>query len=488
MGQLSLLLVIAAFFIGGIVVYNANTSATRADEKVWEHQYHVIARDAATTGMARAVRVLGEELNQDWSVDASTALNALSTPQTYESGTYTVTYTTGSCSGSVNNANLTTMLSSIFPSYPTGYSAPRDLIEIQATGTINGSTGGDTKQSHRIVACYLQTDFNDPQPPSFQYSFISNEDFDFNGGPEIQAYLEGSGSVHSNEEMDLGPKVVIDGHATMTDTVNSVNKGSVASFGKGNMIPMVQFDPEDFRISNGGNIPEIGSGSSVTDAFRYDSGSMTFSDGMMTLSPPSGGDKAGDPWVWFIDGDLTVSGNAHLVLPQWTTVVVNGKLNVQAGANVTVTPTLPPARNAYPGGANGDALYDADLRAWIGTQLLDDEHAPLAWYVDGDEQWLAGEGDDRDNQLDDVVIGGGGAMIGNIYTNGDFKLDGGGGGTNLVGSIAAYGEILGNGGGNGNNFWFLEVGQENIIDGVLLPGKQIVRLALAEWTDPVLQD
>jgi hypothetical protein len=38
------------------------------------------------------------------------------------------------------------------------------------------------------------------------------------------------------------------------------------------------------------------------------------------------------------------------------------------------------------------------------------------------------------------------------------------------------------------NFWFVEVAEQNIIDGIRLPGKQIVRIALAEWTAPVLDN
>lgn len=463
MGQLSLIAVVAAFLISGILLYNANSSAMRSDEKVWEHQSHVLARDASTTGMAVSVRLLSEHLNTDWSLQTA-ELNAM-TDESYNGGTYTVEAFSNQCS-ILNNTSQTKLINRYWPA---GFSGSRDLMEVRATGTVHAISQNDAEQGHQIIACYLQADYNDPTPPSYQFAFISNDDFEFRGGPDILAYLEGEGNVHSNEAMDLWPQVVIDGHATMTDTVNSSNSSdNVSSFGYGPTIPMVQFDPEEFRTDNG--IPSEGPDES-NEAYMYTSGSLEIS-GDVTLSPPSGGDREDDPWIWFVDGDLTIRGNAHLNLPQWTTIVTTGKLEVQGGANVTVTGDTP---QDY---CDCNKPSDEEMRDWVGTQLLGGEHSPLAWYIDGD-----GPGGEMD-----VNIGGGGAMIGNIYTNGDFLLDGGGGGMNLVGNIAAYGTIRANGGGNGNNFWFLEVGQQNIIDGVLLPGKQVVRLALAEWTDPVLDN
>jgi len=475
MGHLSLLLVVGAFLVSGILLYNANNSATAAGDRVWEHQRHVVARDGAATGMARSVRTLTENLNGDWSL-LPASLNLLA-DEPYDGGTYTVKAFSNQCS--ILNS---TSQSKFLTRYP-GVSPSTDLIEVRATGTNTVlATDSDTHQSHQIVACYIQADWSNPIPPSFQYSFISNEFFDFKGGPEIQAYLDGEGNVHSNDGMYLGPKVVIDGHATMVETgISQTKTDDVASFGYGPSVPMRQFDPETFRSSNNIPIAADGTGPLSTTDYKYSPSSVTIG-GNTTFSPPGGGTREDDPWIWFVDGDLTISGNAHLRLPQWTTVVVTGKLNVQAGANVTVTGQTP---KSYCGCSRPS---DEQMREWVGTQLLGGDHSPLAWYVDGDGDRVSAPSPDDDNVIDDVVLGGGGALVGNIYTNGDYILNGGGGGMNLVGNVVAYGDIRGNGGGNGNNFWFLEVGQQNIIPGVLLPGKQIVRLAYAEWTDPVLDN
>lgn len=46
--------------------------------------------------------------------------------------------------------------------------------------------------------------------------------------------------------------------------------------------------------------------------------------------------------------------------------------------------------------------------------------------------------------------------------------------------------VNGGGGATKTNFWFTSVAEETVIDGVMLPGKRIVRIATSEWTEPVL--
>lgn len=456
MGQLSLLFVIAAFLISGIVVYNAGNSADRADEKVWEHQYHVMARDAASTGMSAAARKLALNLNAAWSAGNGALLSDLSaTDEEYKGGTYTVTASaaTGGCSIlSASNYSSTVALHSYIPD--------GDVIEIRSTGTYEGAIGSDTEQSHEIVGCYLKADWSLFAPPSFNYGFISDDEFTFNGGPTIQALIDGEGHVHSNNRMDLGPQVEIDGHATYTNTGDIHHNTEVVSHGTGSDIPMTPFDAAAFAADNA--IPTVcTSGSEIC---RHESAGFA-SSGDLTIQPPTidPDHREGDPFIWYIDGDLTLSGGDHITVPQYTTIVVTGNISISGGAALTVTGQT--AQDVY-----GNNPTPEESRAWVESQLFDGEHSPIAWYGEGS-----------------VVLNGTPGVVGNFYVNGDVTLDGGGNGNNTVGSFAStQGDVTANGGGNGNNFWFLQVAEENVIPGVKLPGKQIVRLAIAEWTDPVL--
>ena len=148
MGQYSLLLVVGAFFISGLMLFNANRSAMGADEEVWEHQHRMLARDVATTGMGRAVHTLAEHLGEDWSNVATTLTTY--TDQPYQHGTYTLEATSGQCA-MLSPESQQQIISEYWPNG--GYQGARDLIEIRATGA-SGREGAE--QHHQVATCYLQ--------------------------------------------------------------------------------------------------------------------------------------------------------------------------------------------------------------------------------------------------------------------------------------------------------------------------------------------
>ena len=175
-------------------------------------------------------------------------------------------------------------------------------------------------------------------------------------------------------------------------------------------------------------------------------------------------------------------GNGHITVPQYTTIIVTGTISISGGAAVTTNGETLNAYCVRTTGKSCNRLNDTQILAngktqretttvnWVVSQLFDGKKSPLAWY--GEQS---------------VIVAGTSALVGNFYVNGDVTLDGGGQGNNTIGSFASTGgDVTAKGGGNGGNFWFLEVADDNVIDGVKLPGKQIVRLAFAEWTDPVL--
>ena len=467
MGQFTLLAVFASFFIGGIVVFNANRSADNADEKVWEHQYHVVARDAASTGMASAMRTLTNHFEAGTNWNGGVASSMAQADVAYDGGTYSIT--AAAAADAVGSSACPFLSPNEYEKAMIGSDGNRlvpqgQIIAVTATGAYEGDVGSDADQtqSHQLRACYLQADYGLFSPPAFNYGFISQNQFTFNGGPVIQALVEGEGHVHSNGDMRLGSQVEIDGHATyQTGQAGTIKKNTqVASFGAGPAVPLELFDADAFAATH--NVSQASCAADPNHC-RYmtgftGGGDMTIAP---TLSDPD--HREADPFIWYIDGDLTLSGNEHITVPQYTTIVVKGEISVSGGAAVTVTGQTP--EDMF-----GNNPTEAQSRAWVESQLFDGVHSPLAWYGTGG-----------------ATLGGTPGVVGNFYVNGDVELNGGGGGNNTAGSFAsAGGDITANGGGNGNNFWFLEVYEENVVPGVKLPGKQIVRLALAEWTDPVL--
>ena len=484
MGQYSLLAVVGAFLLSGVVVYNAANSAGNAEEKVWEHQYHVFARDAASTGMSGATRELGDNLYAT-SWDGALAASLAQTDVAYDGGRYSVSATaaSGACS-LLSPANYTAALSRMGLTAVDG-----QVIEVRARGDYDGEVGGDTEQSHEIVACYAKADYGLYSSPAFNFGFISDEDFTFNGGADIQALVDGQGHVHSNDDLRLGPQVVVDGVATYVGTPNIHRNTTVGGAEVGINIPMTAFEADDVAVEMTGSAGATAASLSTYCATnplkcRYDAGYTNSTSGTVAIDPtpsdatdryPGDPTNQQDPFVWVVNGDLSLSGGAHIKLPQYTTVIVTGSISISGNSAVTTNGlTMNDYCQSVAGRncsqINPQSVQDQRIKEWVVSQLFDGQRSPIAWY--GEQG---------------VTINGTSALVGNFYVNGDVTLDGGGQGNNTIGSFASTGgNVTANGGGGGGNFWFLEVAEENEIDSVKLPGKQIVRLALAEWTDPVL--
>ena len=466
MGQFSLLAVVGAFLLSAVVLFNASKSSVDAEEKVWEHQYHVIARDAASTAMSATTRTLAEKINDPW--NGTLAASLVQSDVGYDDGRYTVTAT-----ASATGCSLLTPANFALAVSQNGFIIDGQVIEVRATGDYDGAIGSETEQSHQIAACYAKADFGLFSPPAFNFGFISEERFVFNGGADIQALVDGQGHVHSNDYLKLGPKVTIDGVVTYVGD-HDIKTTDIGSHEKGVDIPMEHFDVEKFKADEGGITAAICA--AQPDKCRFSTGGFT-SSGNATIQPPTPdvGHRKDDPFIWFIDGNFTLSGTHHIKVPQYTTIVVTGNVDISGTSAVTVT-----GKTMYD--LYGNKPTEAQQKAWVVSQLFDGQHSPIAWYAGS----LKADGT-PDPTTGNVKINGTSALVGNFYVNGDVTLDGGGKGNNTVGSFASTnGDVTANGGGNGGNFWFLEVAEENVIDGVKLPGKQIVRLAMAEWTDPVL--
>ena len=479
MGQYSLLAVVGAFLLSAVVIFNASNSADNAEEKVWEHQYHVIARDAASTGMSAATRQLGAKLNDAWNGGLADQLDIDDPGVDYDGGRYWV-----AASAASNTCSLLTPANFSAAVSQNGLVLDGQVIEVRVTGDYDGEVAGDPEQSHQIVACFVKADWSLFSPPAFNFGFISDDEFRFNGGADIQALVDGNGHVHSNGNLKLGPQVDIDGVATYVGTAD-VKTSDIVEVRGGENIPMTPFEADTFADDYTSGVQVTAAGLSTYCAAnpllcRYNAGFTSSSNVTIDPTPgiaadryPSGPNK---PYVWVIDGDFTLSGGAHIKVPQYTTIVVTGNISISGQSAVTTNGETLDAYCLRVAGKTCNKLstvqQEERTEQWVVSQLFDGQHSPLAWY--GEQ---------------DVTINGTSALVGNFYVNGDVELDGGGQGNNTIGSFAStQGDVTANGGGGGGNFWFLEVADENVIDGVKLPGKQIVRLALAEWTDPVLDN
>src|SRR5690606_36888977 len=417
MGNLSIILALAAILAGGVVVANLQTNTRSTQAAMHEYQFHVLAREASLAGLQVAVRDLTRHAVTAGSFNGAPNFPRVDVP--HDGGFYTVEVFVDQCSA-LTTADYQQVVNDF--SLTAG-----NFVEVVSTGSYLTDGWQDESQEHETRACYIRSVTSTGTPPGFEFAFISDETFDFNGGPDIiSVEVDGEGNVHSNSNMDLGPQVNIEGHATYVDPngSNAHKNTDVYSFSQGETVPLVEFDPEVYR-------PE--------GAHTYMTGSYSVS-GTQTVG--STAYTADNPFIWFVDGNFSMSGNTHLILPGYTIIVVTGTLSISGTADITGIAELPPRKGS-----------ESEMRDWIYENLTEEGKNRIAVYVNGDA-W----------------VGGTGHVIGNFYTKGDSTPNGGGSATNLVAAVQAMGNITANRGGNGNNFWYTGAAESVIIPGVTIPG------------------
>jgi hypothetical protein len=440
MGNMSIILVLAAILSAGTALFTMQRTSLATDTALSTQQFEYLAREAAFAGMEiemrEAVLQVDVSLNPTW-----TGVNFAGTEKPYNGGTYKVTGTPGSCSRTVND--LSTLSGA-----PFFLASNNQLLEVTATGKYSVS---DENVYHEVVTCFVVVDASSAVPPAFKYAFVSNQHLNFNSNIDIIAYLDGMGSIHSNSSLYLGSNVTIDGHVTMVDinhkdTDNKADPSQIGSWGPGDSVPLKPFDPAEYNTNPN---PFIGlSGASM-------SGNNVTVDNTARIGGPHCTLEA--VCDYYLPGHLLVKG--HLIVEGFTRIVIAGELNVQGNASVTADGTLPP-----------DKATETQLKEWIDRQLADDGKTKTAFYVNGV-----------------VDIGGGAQMVGTIYTNGDFRLGGGGSGTNLVGSVAAVGSMDTKGGGKGGNFWYAPITEQIVLPGVIVPENIITVAGASEWRNAVIK-
>jgi hypothetical protein len=474
MGKLSIILVFAAILTGGTLVFNIQRTSLDTDSRLAYQQEQFFAREAAFAGMEiemrERLRLVQPNINPD---GFTVGIGINDVP--YNGAFYSVTGTLGSCQAlGASPANWDTL--GVAPyNFPTGVNNGQimDVTSVGRYGT------GANATFHEVNGCFVVLNASSSLPPWSDYAFISNDHFEFNGGVSIDT-INGIGNVHSNSSIDLGPRVRIAGNVTYVTDGDIKNGTQTASFQEGTGVSMEPFDPYLPTY-----IPDASLGHRVDNVTQNLQNSEIIAppgwSENTVLEPGQLGTKE-NPFYWYIDGDLSISGNIHVRLPVYTIVVATGSFSVEGSASVTVSKEPKPESNS-----------DADVKAWIESNLSPEGEGMLGWYVNG-EYYLPNNYDPRidEDTTGGVDLKGTGNFVGNIFTNGSFTLSGGGQGSNIVGSVAAYGTITGNGGGQGNNqarnFWYAGMADEIIHPGAMIPSNIISLVSISEWVDPVIKN
>lgn len=409
MGQLSLILVLAGLLTGSVLLWNAQVATQEAQATTARYHEDQFGREVAEVGLERVRRRLAAKPDT-WdtlaTVSGTTFFNLGSTiyETDIEHGTYAVTV-----------KNYT---GSEPAPFPLSVAAP-ERVDVVATGEFREKT-------YTIRATYEKDWVPIKVPPAYRYAMMSGGDlmlFAGGGFGGVQSADDVTNAdVHANGDLNVGDGSLVRGYGTWVQNgyVNSDNFAPLLSAGggtyagEGSSIPIPPFEPVPYLSAPLGPPDE-----NVVFPFSVIDSGTTVTWGNPTRDRD-------DPYIVYVSGNLTLNG--RLRLEGNVIVVVTGNLSVGNTAEVTATSTGRPSVDAS----------DAAWRNWIALNVNSDSSTRIFWLVNGN-----------------VTLNNTLAMVGRVFTNGDFTLTGGGG--NLAGGVTARGHILVSGSSDHRHVWYTRV-------------------------------
>lgn len=270
-------------------------STTAAERQIYQYRAKEQARRAAGAGYVRSQRHVWEKWSQGEFEFEDTLTGA------YESGTY---------EARVVGEDTTT----------------RAEAEVEVVGRFDQTNPG---QSHTLDATF-STPTLAAVPKALQYAIMADGDLELNGTALIESDSSHvNADVHTNRGLEVsGLPNAVDGFGTYTGSKSFSPIGSESSIFSPNANP-----EGESAVQQSGEV-EVPSFDPAEHAGDADQSTSTVDwDGTEVVDFSSLGSDAGtedNPAIWYVDGDLNVSGSVEV--QGYGIMVVTGSITVSGGA------------------------------------------------------------------------------------------------------------------------------------------------------------
>lgn len=324
MGKAAILIITASVLLGSVYAYGAKEEANNADERLSTHQQEILARNAALAGYNMAKQALAEN---------------------FESAAPTLSGT---------------------------YAGSEFDVEISWTGAISHvvSTGTSTAPDGKLITFTVDAQIEkeviaemaDEAPPFMRYAVLSEEDLELDGNILLDLVVDGNEENTLNANMHTNGSLYIQGnaatvrgfgtyHGTASASPSSALYSTFKPYYNPTNDPVVQqvpavdiplFDVADFL--------------SKTTVDQTTNGDLSLSG---NYSP--GGTRE-DPYVWYVDGNMSASGG----------VVIDGYVMFVVDGDATLSGNFKAGTVDYDGGDESSiALYASGAIDMGGNSSID---------------------------------------------------------------------------------------------------------------------
>lgn len=338
MGKAAVLTALALLLAGSMYSFSTQRSLGEAQDRVSEHQMEVLARNAALAGHARAQQLLADDFSSKTGITG-----------THQGVKYTFDITVDPIS-----------------SITSGLGAVTGKAEITAVGTYEQP--GIEPVTYTIESQYEQVNtLPDDPPPFMQYVLITEETLSMRGN--VQSFLaDGEASdrlnsnMHTNGNLDIrGNSVDVKGFGTYagSDVGNNTasafepnyNPNDTSTVQRTSSIDIPVFDSQEtIRAFSDLGAQETSSGLVLED--RDGNSDVSDVDYDFTTRGGLGKGTREDPYVWHVEGDLTISGDVEM--KGYVVFVVDGEGSDRKSIHLTGSNNL---KTSTQNGESNAAFY-----------------------------------------------------------------------------------------------------------------------------------
>ncbi len=299
MGKVAVIALVAFSISGAYYTLDRNQRTLDTEARISDHQYEVLAREAALTGLAVARQKLA---------DSYTAFT--------ESGhTQTADYAVNA----VVNGNH---------------------ARVTSVGTVQGTDG--LPLQYRVIAEFDGAPGSEyaEEPPEFlKYALISEQNINLGGNVSSEVYLQGeegsklNANMHTNGDLSInGNRVQVEGYGTYYGTVSASPAKALDTSFDPNYAPTE--GPSVYQVDEKVDMPNYDAAEYVAKVLSNGFNVIEHA-GDYTLGGVYDFGPRENPTVIHVTGDLSTSGNA--VLNGYVMFIIDGNVNIngniEAGAS-----------------------------------------------------------------------------------------------------------------------------------------------------------
>lgn len=311
MGKAAILIIFSSIAFGSMYAFGAKEEVRQAEKRLSTHQYEILARNAALAGYNKA----RQNLTDDYSGAASTVHGS------YDGAAYSVV---------INRSGA--------------------LARVRSTGTATTSEGAAVEfMLDATIKKESTVEMADEAPPFMRYAVMTEQDLELDGNVLTDLYVDGDEANTLNANMHTNGSLYISGNALTVKGFGTYVNGASATPSEALTTAFEPYyNPTNDPVTQQVSAIDVPAFDMTAFTSKVDVDQSTAGDVALSGTYDLGGTRE-NPYVWYIDGNLSASGGTN----------IKGYVMYLVSGNVTLSGNIDASQGGYSGSDESNVAFYA---------------------------------------------------------------------------------------------------------------------------------